>query len=120
MGEQVRGRAAGDLPRERQGLWRGAPRGPAQGGGVLVTWQGFPWSGKAGPQKSLYWAGQMMVRPRPLQDHWEWTVAVAGSQPSLTLLTGPEPSSRGSPSGPRISRALQGSGGGHVEVEGLP
>ena len=76
-----------------------------------------------GLRRALYWAGQMMVgpdlSPGPLQE----SDCGCGRVPALlTLLTGPEPSSRGShfrvPGFPGLCR---GPGGRlHVEVEGLP
>lgn len=76
-----------------------------------------------GLRRVLYWAGQMMVGPDlppgPLQE----SDCGCGRVPALlTLLTGPEPSSRGShfrvPGFPGLCR---GPGGRlHVEVEGLP
>lgn len=120
----MRGRAAGRLAQRETGLWSGAPQSLAPGWWCACFLAGLPMVRKGrGLRRALYWAGQMMVgpdlSPGPLQE----SDCGCGRVPALlTLLTGPEPSSRGShfrvPGFPGLCR---GPGGRlHVEVEGLP
>ena len=114
----------GDLTRERQGcggvLTGASPRGWCYAcflAGLPVVRKG------RGLRRTLYWARQVMVGPDlppgPLQE----LDCGCGRVPALlALLTGPEPSSRGShfrvPGLPGLCR--NPGGWLHVEAEGLP